>query len=94
MSDAMAADRAAEATPDEGSWRPTKTLPLGHLARISAYWLGLTAIDGAVGGAVQSRVEFEKLVPKLEQGAALREIGILALIIGIVIQPTVGSISD
>jgi len=76
------------------AWRPTVTLPMSHLARISAYWLGLTAIDGAVGGAIQSRIEYEHLVPKLDQGMALREISILALIIGIIVQPTAGSISD
>ena len=95
MGDVVAsAGPLSEAQPDQGAWRPTTILPISHLARISAYWLGLTAIDGAVGGAIQSRVDFEHLVPKLEQGGALREIGIIALIIGIVIQPTVGSISD
>ena len=95
MADVAAASGAlADAEPEDGSWRPTAILPVAHLVRISAYWLGLTAIDGAVGGAIQSRIEFENLVPKLEQGGALREIGIIALIIGILIQPTVGSLSD
>ena len=38
--------------------RPTAILPLGHLARISLYWLGLTAIDGAVGLFIQNRLNF------------------------------------
>jgi hypothetical protein len=46
----------AEATLDETYFRPTLTLPLGHLIRISLYWLGLTAIDGAVGLFIQNRV--------------------------------------
>jgi MFS family permease len=82
------------ATQTDDTARPTRTLAVSHLVRISLYWLGLTAIDGAVGGAIQSRVEFENLVPEFEQGAALRQIGILALVIGIIVQPTVGSISD
>jgi MFS family permease len=81
-------------TAEPSSGRPTANLPVGHLIRISLYWLGLTAIDGAVNGAIQSRVEFEALVPVSEQGAALRTIGILALLIGIAVQPTIGSISD
>jgi MFS family permease len=94
VSGAVVAGREPDQAEDVETWRPTTALPLSHLARISAYWLGLTAIDGAVGGAIQSRVEYEQLVPKLDQGLALREIGILALIIGIIVQPTVGSISD
>jgi MFS family permease len=81
-------------TAEPSSGRPTANLPVGHLIRISLYWLGLTAIDGAVNGAIQSRVEFEALVPVSEQGSALRTIGILALLIGIAVQPTIGSISD
>jgi hypothetical protein len=94
VADVVAVSGAPAEAADDGSWRPTAILPVAHLVRISAYWLGLTAIDGAVGGAIQSRIEFENLVPKLEQGGALREIGIIALIIGILIQPTVGSLSD
>ena len=48
----------AEATFDETYTRPTLALPLGHLIRISLYWLGLTAIDGAVGLFIQNRVNF------------------------------------
>ena len=84
----------ATGTDEPASGRPTAILPIGHLIRISLYWLGLTAIDGAVGGAIQSRVEFEALVPVTEQGSALRTIGILGLLIGIAVQPTIGSISD
>ena len=37
-----------EADPDDGA-RPTALLPIAQLLRISLYWLGLTAIDAAVG---------------------------------------------
>ena len=42
------------------SGRPTALLPVGHLIRISLYWLGLTAIDGAVGLFIQNRLELRR----------------------------------
>jgi MFS family permease len=69
-------------------------LPFGHLARISAYWLGLTAIDAAVGLVVQNRILYEGWVPALEVGRTLFLVGVGGAIVGIIIQPTVGAISD
>ena len=62
--------------------------------RISAYWLGLTAIDAAVGLFVTNRLEFDGLVPKDDVGKSMFIIGIGAAIVGIIVQPTVGYISD
>jgi hypothetical protein len=39
----------ARGIPPEAGARPIALLPFTQLARISAYWLGLTAIDAAVG---------------------------------------------
>jgi MFS family permease len=74
--------------------RPTASLPLTHLARIAAYWLGLTAIDSAVSVVLQNKVQFGGFVPELEIGRTLFLIGIAGAIIGIIVQPTVGAISD
>ena len=74
--------------------RPTTRLPLAHLARISAYWLGLTAIDAAVGQVVNNRILFEGWVTQLEVGRATALVGLGGAILGILIQPTVGAISD
>ena len=75
--------------------RPTKLLPLGHLIRISLYWLGLTAIDGAVGLFAQNQLNFGPYaVPELEVGRTLFLISLPVGIISILVQPTVGSISD
>jgi MFS family permease len=90
MSDAAS---LAVATPTAGS-RPTATLPLSHLARISLYWLGLTAIDGAVGLFIQNRLVFGGFVDKFEVGRTSFLISIPAAIIGIIVQPTVGYLSD
>jgi MFS family permease len=77
----------------EGS-RPTALLPFSHLLRISAYWLGLTAIDAAVTQFNVNRLEFDGWVPKEEVGTTLFLIGVGGAIIGIIIQPTIGYISD
>jgi MFS family permease len=75
--------------------RPTASLPIGHLVRISLYWLGLTAIDGAVGLFIQNRVNFGAFAADpLEVGRILFLLSIPVAVISILIQPTVGSISD
>jgi MFS family permease len=80
---------------DEGSFRPTATLPIGHLIRISLYWLGLTAIDGAVGLFIQNRLNFGPFAPDpLQVGTITALLSIPVAVISIVIQPTIGSISD
>jgi MFS family permease len=86
---------AEPALADEGSFRPTKTLPIGHLIRISLYWLGLTAIDGAVGLFIQNRLNFGPFAPDpLQVGTITALLSIPVAVISILIQPTIGSISD
>ena len=80
--------------PDDGA-RPTALLPFAQLLRISLYWLGLTAIDGAVGLFIQNRVNFGPFaVDPLEVGIVLFLLSIPVAVISILVQPTVGSISD
>jgi MFS family permease len=78
----------------EAGARPTELLPLPQLLRISLYWLGLTAIDAAVGLYVTNRLAFDGLVPTEDVGKSMFVIGIGAAIVGILIQPTVGYVSD
>ena len=82
-----------EATPDVGA-RPTALLPIPQLVRISLYWLGLTAIDAAVGLFITNRLEFDHFVPQENVGTTLFLVGIGGSIVGIIVQPTVGYISD
>jgi len=82
-----------EDNPDAGA-RPTALLPTTQLLRISAYWLGLTAIDAAVGLFITNRLEFDHLVPTDDVGKSMFMITVAAAIVGIIIQPTVGYISD
>ena len=82
-----------EADPDAGA-RPTALLPMSQLLRISAFWLGLTAIDAAVALFIFNRLEFDGWVATEDVGRTLLLITIPGAIIGILIQPTVGYISD
>ena len=79
--------------PDEGR-RPTKDLPIGHLVRISLYWLGLTAIDGAVGVFTQNRLNYDGFASSSDVGRILFALAIPVAVLSILIQPTVGAISD
>jgi MFS family permease len=81
-------------SPAEAGQRPTTLLPVGHLIRISLYWLGLTAIDGAVGAFTQNRVNFGGFADPLEVGRILFLLSIPVAVLSILIQPTVGAISD
>jgi MFS family permease len=82
-----------EDDPEVGA-RPTALLPMSQLLRISAFWLGLTAIDGAVGLFITNRLEFDHLVPTADVGTSMLRITAIGAIVGIIIQPTVGYISD
>ena len=79
---------------DQHRARPDAALSVGHLARISLYWLGLTAIDGAVGVFNQNRLNFDGFADPLEVGRILFLLSIPVAVLSILIQPTVGAISD
>ena len=74
--------------------RPTRPLPTSTLVRISLFWLGLTAIDAAVGQSTQSRLKFDHLVPGDSVGTSLAILAGMTFVFSFFIQPTVGSISD
>jgi len=74
--------------------RPIAELPIGHLVRISLYWLGLTAIDGAVGLFIQNRLNYGGFAGSFDIGRTAFLISIPVAVLSILIQPTVGAISD
>src|SRR5215211_6078019 len=84
----------ADSASETGTGRPPALLPVGHLVRISLYWLGLTAIDGAVGLFIQNRLNFGGFADPLEIGRVAFVISIPVAVLSIIIQPTVGAISD
>jgi MFS family permease len=77
---------------DEDAARPTAALPFRQLLQISVYWLGINAIMGGIGIALQERVPL--MVPAGEKGTYLALQGFLILWVNILVQPTVGMISD
>jgi MFS family permease len=74
--------------------RPTGRLPLAHLMRISLYWLGISTVWSGILDIVNGRLQFTGLVPKGGEGIGAFEIALLGMGIAIVVQPTVGTISD
>lgn len=87
-------ETAPTGSPQKAGDRPIAELPIGHLIRISLYWLGLTAIDGAVGLFTQNRLNFGGFASPLEIGRIAFLISIPVAVLSILIQPTVGAISD
>ena len=69
-------------------------MPKRELVRLSLYWLGLSSIFSGLNSIMIGRLEFTELVPKDEVGRSLFLISVVAVIIAIIVQPTVGSISD
>ncbi len=74
--------------------RPTKPLPLGHLIRISMYWLGISAVWSGILDIVNNRLQYTGLVPKGSEGLGGLQIALAGTFIAILVQPTIGTISD
>src|SRR5664279_1885895 len=74
--------------------RPTDSLPLGQLVRLSLYWLGLSSIFAGLSAILAGRLEFERLVPAGTEGSALFQMTVFGAVIAAIVQPTVGSLSD
>jgi MFS family permease len=79
---------------DAASGRPTMRLPNRELVRISLYWLGLSSIFAGLNTIMAGRLEFTGLVEKGDAGRALFLVSISGAIIAVIVQPTIGSISD
>jgi MFS family permease len=80
---------------DPVSGRPTQHLPTSQLVRISLYWLGLSSIFAGLTIILGGRLLFSGLIEDDGSvGDALLRLTILGSIIAIVVQPTVGAISD
>lgn len=79
---------------DPATGRPVGHLPNRELLRLSAYWLGLSSIFAGLNSIMTGRLEFTHLVPKDEVGRSLFLISISGAIIAVIVQPTIGSISD
>jgi MFS family permease len=90
----MTAASDATLAPASVTGRPTVRLPNRELVRISLYWLGLSSIFAGLNTIMTGRLEFTGLVDKGDAGKALFAVGISGAIIAVIVQPTIGSISD
>jgi len=78
----------------DGQGRPTRSLPLPQLMRISLYWLGISAVWSGILDIVNGRLQFAHLAEKGSEGIGALQIALVGTVIAIVVQPTIGSISD
>jgi MFS family permease len=87
------ATAAGDAPGGDGA-RPTTLLPFTQLARISAYWLGLTAIDAAVGLYIGFQLAYTNIRGDVTLGVATALVTLGGAVVAILVQPTVGAMSD
>ena len=72
--------------------RPTRLLPWSSLGLLAVYWFGINAVWGAYEGFGQKQVEL--IVGRDSTGTVLAILELLGAIVAIVVQPTMGAISD
>ncbi len=72
--------------------RPTERLPLLQLLQLSVYWFGISAIWG--GWEVIGQARMDDIVGKEFAGRALALMDLAGAVVALLVQPTVGSISD
>jgi MFS family permease len=90
----MSTEPLAADPPEDRGARPTAILPIAQLLRIAMFWLGLTAIDAAVGQFIQFRLNYSDIKGDLGLGLATTIVTAGAVIVAVAVQPTVGAISD
>lgn len=72
--------------------RPTRELPRWQLVEISLYWLGINLVIGGAEFVLQPRIE--AMVPVDSVGAANWLITLVGMVVAVLVQPTLGAISD
>ena len=73
--------------------RPVGALPFFHIFQLSIYWFGINAIWGGLNNVILQR-RMDDLVGKESAGGGLALLTKLGAIVAIIVQPTVGTISD
>lgn len=74
--------------------RAQEPLRAAQLLLVSAYWLGLATIFAGLSSILAGRLQYEDLVPPGTEGSALFRMTALGIVVAILVQPTVGTISD
>ena len=81
------------AAPAQTTGRPIGVLPIFQIFQLSIYWFGINAIWGGLNNVILQR-RMGDLVGKENAGTGLALLTLLGAIVAILIQPTVGTISD
>ncbi len=93
MASRPAAASAPDASADAGAYaRPTQRLPWRQLVQLSLYWFGLNAIWGGWEILNQERVPL--LAGEDFAGRAMFLVELPMALVAILVQPTMGCISD
>ena len=74
--------------------RPTAPLAHGQLIRLSLYWLGLSSVFIGLNNILGGRILFEGLGDENYKATTLFILGVMGTVIAVLVQPTIGSISD
>jgi MFS family permease len=90
----VAAQPASPPSPIGRDGRPTAALPLPQLVRLSLYWLGLSSIFAGLSNIMGNRLQFTGLVAPGTEGTTLFGLTIGGSIVALIVQPTIGSLSD
>jgi MFS family permease len=93
MARAMSLGVSGVAAPPIVAGRPTRPLPLSQLLNLSVYWLGLTAIWAGLDATILPE-RLEELVGAGSLGVGLATVTFAGLLVPVVVQPTLGAISD
>jgi MFS family permease len=73
--------------------RPVGTIPIFQIFQLSIYWFGINAIWGGLYNVILPR-RMDALVGKENAGSGFALITFLGAIVAILVQPTIGAISD
>src|SRR5437867_10454660 len=94
--EASPADTSAVSVATVGSQttgRPVGALPMFQIFQLSIYWFGINAIWGGLNNVILQR-RMDDLVGKANAGSGLALLTLLGAVTAILVQPTVGTISD
>src|SRR5438876_10628577 len=73
--------------------RPVAALPVFQIFQLSIYWFGINAIWGGLNNVILQR-RMDDLVGKGNAGSGLALLTLLGAAVAILVQPTIGTISD
>jgi MFS family permease len=68
-------------------------MPIYQIVQLSIYWFGINAIWGGLNNVILQR-RMDDLVGKANAGSGLALLTLLGAIVAILVQPTIGTISD